>query len=72
MLGGEKMEYIQIIDSNEKTLAYLNDIESGTIHQVINGEYTLSFQCLISALKTPYLYNSDNMLVYNNDWFKVV
>jgi len=54
------------------TLAYLNNLESGTCHEVINGEYTLNFVALIEPLKTEFLYDRNNIIIYNNDYFRVI
>lgn len=54
------------------TLAYLNNLESGTCREVVNGEYTLNFVALIEPLKTEYLYDRNNLIIYNNDYFRVI
>jgi len=63
---------LTIIDSNDITLAYLNNLESANVHEVVNGEYTLNFVALIEPLKTEYLYDNNNLIVYDNDYFRVV
>lgn len=63
---------LTIIDSTGKILAYLNNLESAFVHQIINGEYTVKFIALIEPMKTEYLYDKDNVIVYDNDWFRVI
>lgn len=63
---------LQIQDKDLNTLAYLNNIEAGHKLEEINGQLTLYFQCDIDPLKTPYLYNKDNFIVYGDDLFRVV
>lgn len=66
------MEYIKIIDSNNVVLAYLNNITDGYVKQVVNGEYSINFTALIEELKTVFLYDTNNLLEYNNDYFNIV
>lgn len=66
------MKILTIENGSSVTLAYLNNLESGTVHEVINGEYTVSFVALIDPLKTDFLYDRDNVIVYNNDYFRVI
>ena len=63
---------LTIINSNNETIAYLNNLASANVHEVINGEYTLNFIALIEPLKTGYFYDKNNLIVYNNDYFRVV
>lgn len=63
---------LQIINKDKTTVAYLNNLESGKVKQVINGEYVLSFTALIEPLKTEFLYDKDNLILYNNDYFRVI
>lgn len=53
-------------------LAYLNNLTEAKIHEVLNGEYTLSFVAIIDHLKTDYLYDNDNLINYEDDLFRVV
>lgn len=63
---------LTIQNASAITLAYLNNLESGTCHEVINGEYTLNFVVLIEPLKAEYLYDRNNIIIYNNDYFRVI
>lgn len=63
---------LKIIDSNKIILAYLNNLETGIVRQVINGEYVISFTALIEELKTEFLHDENNLIEYNNDYFKIV
>jgi phage-related protein len=63
---------LTIINQAGVILAYLNNLESASIHKVINGEYVLNFVALIEPLKTEFLYDEDNLIVYDNDYFKVI
>lgn len=54
------------------TLAFLNNVTDATIHEVLNGEYTLSFIVTIDPLKTDFLYDKNNRINYEEDLFKVV
>lgn len=65
-------EILTIIDKDGKLLAYLNNLESANVHEIINGEYTVKFIALIEPLKTEYLYDNNNLIVYDNDYFRVV
>ena len=53
-------------------LAYLNNLTEAKVHEVLNGEYTLSFVAIIDHLKTDYLYDDNNLINYENDLFRVV
>ncbi len=66
------VKILTIQNESSITLAYLNNLENGNVHEIINGEYTLNFVALIEPLKTEHLYNKDNLIVYNNDYFRVV
>lgn len=63
---------ITIENSSAVTLAYLNEIEDGTVSEALNGEFSLSFVALINPLKTEFLYDNTNLLVYKYDLFRVV
>ncbi|MEL7646970.1 MAG: prophage endopeptidase tail family protein [Sedimentibacter sp.] len=63
---------LKIIDNNKTVLAYLNNLESGVVRQVINGEYVISFTALIEELKTEFLHDENNLIEYDNDYFKVI
>jgi hypothetical protein len=63
---------LKIINSDKITLAYLNNLESGTVKQVINGEYVISFVALIEELKTELLHDENNLIEYDNDYFRVI
>ncbi len=63
---------LTIQNTSGVTLAYLNNLESGTCHEVVNGEYTLNFVALIEPLKTEFLYDRNNLIIYNNDYFRVI
>ncbi len=63
---------LQIINKDKVTLAYLNNLESGAVKQTVNGEYVLSFTALIESLKTEFLYDKNNLIEYNNDYFRVI
>jgi hypothetical protein len=63
---------LKIINSDKITLAYLNNLESGIVRQVINGEYVISFVALIEELKTELLHDENNLIEYDNDYFKVI
>ncbi|WP_313413125.1 hypothetical protein [Sedimentibacter sp.] len=63
---------LTIINQDNVILAYLNNLESANVHKVINGEYVLNFVALIEPLKTEFLYDEDNLIVYDNDYFRVV
>ncbi len=66
------IKILEIINNNKETLAYLNNLESGIVRQVINGEYVISFTALIEPLKTEFLYDNNNLIKYNNDYFNIV
>lgn len=66
------IEILTIQNADGVTLAYLNNLESGTCREVVNGEYTLNFVALIEPLKTEYLYDRNNLIIYNNDYFRVI
>lgn len=63
---------LQIQDPSLNTLAYLNKLEEGYISEEINGALTLNFVCDMDLLKTPYLYDTNNFIVYEDDLFRVV
>lgn len=63
---------LKIESSTGIVLAYLNNITEAKIHEVLNGEYTLSFVAIIDPLKTDYLYDEDNLINYEDDLFRVV
>ncbi|MDF2948154.1 MAG: hypothetical protein K0R07_164 [Sedimentibacter sp.] len=63
---------LTIINQDGVVLAYLNNLESASVHKVINGEYVLDFVAIIEELKTEFLYDDSNLIVYNNDYFRVV
>lgn len=63
---------LTIEDSNGVTLAYLNNLEEAKVHEILNGEYTISFIATIDHLKTDYLYNNNNLINYEDDLFRVV
>lgn len=63
---------LKIIDSSKTVLAYLNNLESGVVRQVINGEYAIVFTALIEELKTEFLHDENNLIEYDNDYFKVI
>ena len=64
---------LKILDNNLQILAYLNHIQDDIlIREIINGEYTLSFKGDIEELKTVYLYDENNILEINNDYFRPV
>lgn len=47
-------------------------MESGVVRQVINGEYVISFTALIEELKTEFLHDENNLIEYDNDYFRVI
>ena len=53
------------------TLAFLNNLLEAKIHEVINGEYILTFTAAVDPLKTPVLYDENNIVVCDNDYFRV-
>ena len=53
------------------TLAFLNNLLEAKIHEVINGEYILTFTATVDTLKTPVLYDENNIIVCDNDYFRV-
>lgn len=63
---------LTIQDNKGTILAYLNNLQDGNIHQIINGEYVLNFTAIVEEFKTEYLYNRENLIVYNNDYFRVL
>lgn len=63
---------LKILNSNLQLLAYLNNIQDITIREIINGEYTLNFKGNIEELKTVYLYDENNLLEIDNDYFRPV
>lgn len=63
---------LTIINNNKIILAYLNNLESGVVRKVINGEYVISFTVLIEELKTEFLHDENNLIEYNNDYFRVI
>lgn len=63
---------LTIINNNKIILAYLNNLESGVARKVINGEYVISFTVLIEELKTEFLHDENNLIEYNNDYFRVI
>lgn len=63
---------LTIINQDGVVLAYLNNLESASVHKVINGEYVLDFVAIIEELKTEFLYDDSNLIVYDNDYFRVV
>ena len=67
------IKILKILDKNYNTLAYLNHIQDDIlIREIINGEYTLSFKGSIEELKTVYLYDENNILEIDNDYFRPV
>lgn len=67
------IKILKILDKNYNILAYLNHIQDDIlIREIINGEYTLSFKGNIEELKTVYLYDENNILEINNDYFRPV
>nr|DAY63886.1 MAG TPA: tail protein [Caudoviricetes sp.] len=54
------------------TLAYLNNVESGSIKESINGAFTMVFVVTLDPLKTDFLYDNKNLIEYNNDLFRVI
>lgn len=65
------MTILTICDKDFNTLAYLNKLEEGYIMEELNGQLTLSFVCDVDPLKTPYLYDENNFLLYEDDVFRV-
>lgn len=63
---------LTIINQDGVVLAYLNNLESASVHKVINGEYVLNFVAIIEELKTEFLYDDSNLIVYDNDYFRIV
>ncbi len=63
---------LEIINKDYETLAYLNNIENGTVREVINGEYVISFTAIIEELKTDFLYDKNNLIKYDNDYFNII
>ena len=64
---------LKILDSSFQVLAYLNHIQDDIfIREVINSEYTLSFKGNIEELKTVYLYDENNILEIDDDYFRPV
>lgn len=53
------------------TLAFLNNLLEAKIHEVINGEYILTFTATVDPLKTPVLYDENNIIVCDDDYFRV-
>ena len=67
------IKILKILDKNYNTLAYLNHIQDDIlIREIINGEYTLSFKGNVEELKTVYLYDENNVLEIDNDYFRPV
>ncbi|MGP1569052.1 MAG: phage tail spike protein [Peptoanaerobacter stomatis] len=67
------IKILKILDKNYNILAYLNHIQDDiSIREVINGEYTLSFKGNIEELKTVYLYDENNILEIDDDYFRPV
>ena len=64
------MAYPKIMNVDSDILAYLNNCAECTINEQINGSYTLSFVATIDDLKTQFLYDEDNIIEVNNDFFK--
>ncbi|GEM_PF-2399897 len=63
---------LEIINKNYETLAYLNNIENGIVREVVNGEYTIRFTAIIEELKTDFLYDENNLIKYDNDYFNII
>ena len=57
-------------DTPEVVLAYLNNLISCKGYEKINGEYTLKFVAVMEELKTEFLYDENNIVIINNDFFK--
>ena len=63
---------IKIESPEGVVLAFLNNLTDAKVHEVLNGEYTLSFVATVDHLKTDYLYDESNLINYNDDLFRVV
>lgn len=63
---------LKIQNSTGSVLAYLNNLVSASVHEVLNGEYTLNFIAIVEPLKTEYLYDNTNLINYEDDLFRVV
>lgn len=58
---------LKIENAEGTVLAYLNNLTNAKVHEVLNGEYTLSFVATIDHLKTDYLYDEENLINNDND-----
>lgn len=63
---------LKIENAEGTVLAFLNNLTEAKVHEVLNGEYTLSFVAIIDHLKTDFLYDEQNLINYNDDLFRVV
>jgi len=63
---------LKIENSEGVVLAFLNNLESASIHEVLNGEFTLSFVATVEPLKTEFLYDKTNLINCDDDLFKVI
>ena len=68
--GDDSIGYPKIINKDNEVIAILNNLETCTIQEIINGAYTLSFVATVDDLKTQFLYDEDNIIEVNNDLFK--
>jgi len=53
-------------------LAYLNNLQEATLREVLNGEYTINFIANMDPIKTDFLYDPENFIVYDNDLFRAI
>lgn len=68
-------KYPKILAKDKYTiLSHLNNIEDGkcSIREQINSLYTLSFTATFEPLKVEEIYNPDNIVEWNNDYFRVL
>lgn len=63
---------LRVENANGTVLAYLNNLLQGTVKEVLNGAYVITFTTTVDVLKTEYLYDPNNFINYENDLFKVV
>jgi len=63
---------LKIENAEGTVLAFLNNLTEAKVHEVLNGEYTISFIATIDHLKTDFLYDDSNLINYNDDLFRPV
>lgn len=66
----KKLE-ISVLDRDLKRIGILNNAYECITNEVLNSEYTMKLSCVVEAYKSPLLYDSNNIIAVDDEYYKV-